>query len=88
MSIFLYFIRGMPTTAWLAKQCHVRTRDPNRRTPGPQSGTCGLNCCATGPALVLSLLLRQELATTAVSPTLLLSQYQKVLPGELSPVGL
>ena len=24
--IFLYFIRGAPTTAWLAKWCHVRTR--------------------------------------------------------------
>ena len=34
MPIFLYFIRGMPTTAWHAKQCHVCTRDFNRRTPG------------------------------------------------------
>uniref|UniRef100_A0A9L0RWW9 tRNA methyltransferase 11 homolog n=1 Tax=Equus caballus TaxID=9796 RepID=A0A9L0RWW9_HORSE len=33
-SIFLYFICGMPTTAWLAKWCHVCTRDPNRQTPG------------------------------------------------------
>ena len=46
----LYFICGMPTTAWLAKRCHVRTWDPNRRTPGHQSGTCTLNCCATGTA--------------------------------------
>ncbi|XP_070109978.1 carnitine O-palmitoyltransferase 1, muscle isoform isoform X5 [Equus przewalskii] len=28
--IFLYFICGTPTTAWLAKRCHVRTQDPNR----------------------------------------------------------
>ena len=48
--IFLYFIRGTPTTAWRAKRCHVRTRDPNRRTLGRWSGTCALNCCATGPA--------------------------------------
>ena len=26
-----------PTTAWLAKWCHVRTRDLNRRTPGCQA---------------------------------------------------
>ena len=25
--IFFYFICGMPATAWLAKQCHIRTRD-------------------------------------------------------------
>ena len=31
--IFLYFICGMPTTAWLAKRCHVCTWDLNRRTP-------------------------------------------------------
>uniref|UniRef100_A0A9L0JA77 Transcription factor 23 n=1 Tax=Equus asinus TaxID=9793 RepID=A0A9L0JA77_EQUAS len=48
--IFLYFICGMPTTAWPAKRCHVRTRDPGQRTPGRQSGTCALNCCITGPA--------------------------------------
>ena len=35
--IFLYFVRGMPTTAWLiAKRCHVRTQDPNQRTQGLQ----------------------------------------------------
>ena len=28
--IFLYFICGMPTTAWLAKGCHVHTQDPNQ----------------------------------------------------------
>uniref|UniRef100_A0A9L0ILM9 Nuclear envelope phosphatase-regulatory subunit 1 n=1 Tax=Equus asinus TaxID=9793 RepID=A0A9L0ILM9_EQUAS len=33
MPIFLYFICGTPATAWHAKQCHVRTWDPNRRTP-------------------------------------------------------
>ena len=48
--IFLYFICGMPTTAWGAKRCHVPTRDPNRRTPGHQSRRCALNCCANGPA--------------------------------------
>uniref|UniRef100_A0A5F5PXU5 Nicotinamide riboside kinase 1 n=1 Tax=Equus caballus TaxID=9796 RepID=A0A5F5PXU5_HORSE len=36
MPIFLYFICGIPVTAWLAKQCHVCTRDPNRRTPACQ----------------------------------------------------
>src|SRR3712207_4915916 len=33
MPILLYFICGMPTTAWLAKWCHVRIQDPNRRSP-------------------------------------------------------
>ena len=50
--IFLYFICGMPTTAWLAKQCHVPTWDPNRWTPGHRRGRCELNHCATGPAPV------------------------------------
>ena len=44
MPISLYFICGTPTTVWLAKQCHVCTRDLNQRTP------CALNCCATRPA--------------------------------------
>ena len=48
MPIFLYFICRTPTTAWRAKRCHVHTRDPNRQTPGCQSGKCELNCCATG----------------------------------------
>ena len=48
--IFLYFICGMPATAWLAKWCHVCTRDLNQQTPGCRSRTCELNCCATGPA--------------------------------------
>ena len=43
--IFLHFTCGMPTTAWRAKWCHVRTQDPNRWTPGHRSGTCRLNCC-------------------------------------------
>ena len=55
MPIFLYFIRGTPTTAWLAAQCHVRTWDPNRRTPGRQSETCALNHCTTGLAQDCSL---------------------------------
>ena len=46
MPIFLYFVCGMPITAWLARQCHVCTRDPNRQIPGHQSGTCALNRCA------------------------------------------
>ena len=29
MPVFLYFIYETPATAWLAKQCHVCTRDPN-----------------------------------------------------------
>uniref|UniRef100_A0A9L0JRQ5 Uncharacterized protein n=1 Tax=Equus asinus TaxID=9793 RepID=A0A9L0JRQ5_EQUAS len=37
MPIFLYCICGTPTTAWLAKRCHDRTWDPNRRTPGHRS---------------------------------------------------
>ena len=32
--IFLYFICGTPTTAWRAKQYHVRARGPNWQTPG------------------------------------------------------
>ena len=47
MPIFLYFIRGMSTTAWCAKRCHVRTRHRNLRTPGHRSGMCTLNHCAT-----------------------------------------
>ena len=34
MLIFLCFIRGTPTTAWLAKWCRVHTWDPNWRTQG------------------------------------------------------
>lgn len=32
--LFFFFVCGAPTTAWLAKQCHVCTWDLNRRTPG------------------------------------------------------
>ena len=28
--VFLYFICGTPTTAWLHKWCHVHTRDLNQ----------------------------------------------------------
>ena len=49
MPIFLYFMCGMPATAWLAMRCHVCTRDPNWWTPGCWSGTYALNCCATVP---------------------------------------
>ena len=52
MPVFLYFLCGTPTTAWLAKWCHVRTWDPNLRTPGCRSGTCAFNRCTTGPAPV------------------------------------
>ena len=48
--IFLHFICGTLATAWLVKQCHVGTCDPNGRTPGSQSRTCALNCYATRPA--------------------------------------
>ena len=51
MPIFLYFICAMPTTAWLAKQYHVCTQDPNQQTPARRSGTCELNRCTTRPAL-------------------------------------
>ena len=49
--IFLYFICGTPTTAWLDKRCHVCTQDPKWRTPGCRSRTCKLNLCATQLAL-------------------------------------
>ena len=50
MPIFLYFICGTPTTAWLAKRRHVCAWDSNWRTLGCQSRMCTLNCCITGPA--------------------------------------
>ena len=53
MPIFLYFIHGTPTTAWLDKWCHVCTRYPNQWTPGRQSRMCELNRCATGPAALI-----------------------------------
>ena len=58
MPIFLYFICGMPTTAWLDKRCHVCTRDLNQRSPGHQSGMCKLNCCSTVPAPWVRVLLK------------------------------
>ena len=48
--IFLYFICGTPTTAWCAKQCHVRTRDLNRRNPGHREGEHA-NLTAVPPGL-------------------------------------
>ena len=54
MPIFLCFICGTPATAWRAKWCHVRSRDPNWRTPGRRSRTCTLNLCATGQPLGFS----------------------------------
>ena len=56
MPIFLYFIRGTPTTAWHAKRCCVRTRDRKRGTLGRQSATCVLTRCATGLAPLSSFL--------------------------------
>ena len=55
--IFLYFICGMPATAWLAKGRRVCTEDLNHRTLGRRSGTCELNCCATRPATPITFLL-------------------------------
>ena len=40
MPIFLYCIRGTPTTAWRAKRCHVHTRDSNCWTPGLGEAEC------------------------------------------------
>ena len=57
MPIFLYFICGTPTTAWLDKRYHVHTRDPNRQTPGCRSGMCTLNRCTTGLAPMCQILL-------------------------------
>ena len=48
MPIFLYFICGTPSTAWRAKQCHVRTQDPNRQTPGRREAEC-VNLTAAPP---------------------------------------
>ena len=56
MPIFLYFICGMPATAWHAKRCHVHTQDPNWQTPGRWSGTWALNCCTTALAVAFTLI--------------------------------
>ena len=50
--IFLYFIPGTPTTAWLDKRCHVRTQDLNQQTLGRQSRTCAPLCHQAGPCLI------------------------------------
>ena len=71
--IFLYFICGMPTTAWRAKRCHIRTRDLNQWTPGRWSGTWELNCCATCWLQYLPLKLkhtRTRMHTHTHTPTL------------------
>ena len=47
MHIFLYFICGTPTTARLAKQGRVHTRDLNWQTRGHWSRTWELNHCGT-----------------------------------------
>ena len=61
MPIFLYFICGMPTTAWLVMWCRVHTRGPNRRTPGQRKRMCEFNCCATRPALSPSFIKKTKL---------------------------
>ena len=61
MPIFFYFICGTPTTAWLAKRCHVCTQDLNQQTPGRQSWTCALNHYATWLAPKCLLLIHLEI---------------------------
>ena len=55
----------MPSAAWLAKQCHVRTWDPNQWTPGYREAECGnLTAAPLGWPLKLSgfyLLLRNHI---------------------------
>ena len=46
--VFLYFICGTPTTAWLDKWCHVCTWDLNQQTLGCRSGTCDLTAVPLG----------------------------------------
>ena len=65
MPIFLYSICGTSTTAWLVKRCHVRTRDPNQRTPGTRSGTCEANHSAMGPDPFPLIFLREFHGNTA-----------------------
>ena len=67
MPISLYFIYGMPTTAWLAKWCHAHTWDPNWRSLGHQSRTCKLNCCATRLAPTFGVFLMVNLKVLIVS---------------------
>ena len=47
MPIFLYFICGTLTTAWLAKQCHVRTRDLNQGPLGAEAEHVHLTAAPT-----------------------------------------
>ena len=48
VSIVLHYICGMPATAWLDKRYHVRTRDPNQRTPGRWSRMANLTAAPPG----------------------------------------
>ena len=50
--IFLYFLCGLPITAWCAKWCHVHTGDPNWRIPGHQSGCANLTAAPPGRPLL------------------------------------
>ena len=54
MLIFLYFICGTPTTAWPAKLCHVRTRDPTHESWAPEAECANLTA-ATRDRLLHSL---------------------------------
>ena len=55
--IFLHFIHGMPTTAWLAKQWHVRTQDPNREPRAAEVEGAHLTAVPRGRPLNVFLLL-------------------------------
>ena len=48
LPIFLYFTCGMSTTAWLAKRCHVRTRNLNQRNPAAEVERVNLTAAPPG----------------------------------------
>uniref|UniRef100_A0A9L0KCX3 Mono-ADP ribosylhydrolase 2 n=1 Tax=Equus asinus TaxID=9793 RepID=A0A9L0KCX3_EQUAS len=59
--ITLLEVDAIVNAGWRAKQCHVCTQDPNRRTLGRGSRTCALHCCATGLApLQMPVFLEEE----------------------------
>ena len=55
MPTFLYFICGTPTTAWLAKQCHVHTQDPNHEPWAAEVEHAHLTTAQLGQPPVLSI---------------------------------
>ena len=68
MPIFLYFIRGMPATAWPLPSSAmsapgIRTANPRP----PRSGTCELNHCTTRPAPTNALSIKSSLNLNAPS---------------------